>query len=646
MSQLIYARDIVKSLQFDLAHVYTTHARMDNEKLAPAAAEPSDGFLTFFTDGEKYGRSFRLANLPKMGEEVRDEVNTAIGAGRCISRAAGNLVLERQVYWLSALLVVIEEILKVGKAMDAAEIVKALDKLTVDESKGQPSPPAPSAMATDHKGSSVEPLAIEQGKALPPSLSVLSAMAMDHKASLEEHLELLTTEPAAFAHRVNDCYLSRAELLPEEKGRMLPAAPDKYLIWAIFDAVHHAVRSAAIWFYIHWLLHQLFSKTDHYGLRLVLQQELANVCHLEYTLSQSAFRAHVQTASGLKSFHRRSAPLDKSGRPTTVLKTKPQALLPSNPHLHHLLRLCEPSTTPAKALEHIKVLTSIHATDPPVAHQPLRPRVPGPHPPRVHHHLPRHPPHRRPPPPGLPHNQPNVHLPHLLPRHRTQHIRPPRLHPLPLYLPHHLPPLPHLPHYPPLLPPNAPQTLHTLTTTTTGTALGFLYQDLLDEATYYLSQLYHHWPHPPPPPVPSSEIVEWRQKRTARRNRATSRFPSAPPVTPDADDAPAAEDGAEGEPIEASAAAGETMATLFGKTGGGLTWTAFCAAVEELGFTKEDKVGAVVEFYPPPGLVEEGKGGVVVLRPRDGGEMEEWTVKGVGRRLREGFGLGVVAREV
>lgn len=162
---------------------------------------------------------------------------------------------------------------------------------------------------------------------------------------------------------------------------------------------------------------------------------------------------------------------------------------------------------------------------------------------------------------------------------------------------------------PPLLPPNALQTLHTLTTTTTGTALGFLYQDLLDEATYYLSQLYHHGPHPPPPPVPSSEIVEWRQERTARCNRATSRFPSAPPVTPDADDAPAAEDGAEGEPIEASAAAGETMATLFSKTGGGLTWTAFCAAMEELGFTKEDKVGAVVEFYPPPGLAEEGKGG-------------------------------------
>lgn len=301
MSQLIYAGDIVKSLQLDLAHVYTTHARMDDEKLAPAAAEPSDGFLTFFTDGEKYGRSLRLANLPKMGEEVRDEVNTAIGAGRCISRAAGNLVLERQVYWLSALLVVIEEILKVGKAMDAAEMVKALDKLTVDESKGQPSPSAP------------------------------SAMAMDHKASLEEHLELLTTGPAVFAHSVNDCYLSRPELLPDEKGRMLPAAPDKNLSWAIFDAVHHAVRSAAIWFYIHWLLHQLFSKTDHYGLRLVLQQELANVCHLEHTLSQSAFRAHVQTASGLKSFHRRSAPLDKSGRPTTVLRQNPEPSSPPTP---------------------------------------------------------------------------------------------------------------------------------------------------------------------------------------------------------------------------------------------------------------------------------------------------------------------------
>lgn len=68
-----------------------------------------------------------------------------------------------------------------------------------------------------------------------------------------------------------------------------------------------------------------------------------------------------------------------------------------------------------------------------------------------------------------------------------------------------------------------------------------------------------------------------------------------------------------GEPmrVEVSGAMVETMQTLLGKTGGGLTWTAFCAAMEETGFTREERVGAaVVEFFPPAGMEEEGKGGL------------------------------------
>lgn len=227
-------------------------------------------------------------------------------------------------------------------------MIKALDKLVIGQSEAQPSPSAP------------------------------SAMVMDHKASLEEHLERLTTEPAVFAHSVNDCYLSRPELLPDEKGRMPPAAADKYPSWAVFDAVHHAVRSVAIWSYITRLVDHLTSLPDrrcstrNNDFRLNLVQELANVCHLEYTLCQSAFRAHVQTGSGLKSFRRHSTPPDQAGRSTTFLKTKPQSLLPSNPHLHHVLRLCEPSTTPPQALAHIQSLTALHAqTSPPSRTTPL-----------------------------------------------------------------------------------------------------------------------------------------------------------------------------------------------------------------------------------------------------------------------------------
>lgn len=96
-------------------------------------------------------------------------------------------------------------------------------------------------------------------------------------------------------------------------------------------------------------------------------------------------------------------------------------------------------------------------------------------------------------------------------------------------------------------------------------------------------------------------------------------------------------------------ATAQTLAKVFGRTPGGdtrVTWTELCAAMEAMGFRREERFGAVVEFFPPRAGMgmegEEGEAGVVVMRPAaggDGGEMEEWAVKGVGRRLRGRFGF-------
>lgn len=451
-------------------------------------------------------------------------------------------------------------------------------------------------MAMDHKASSDEHLAADQRKALP-FLSALSAMVMDHKASLEEHLERLTTEPVVFAHSVNDCYLSRPELLPDEKGRMLPAAADKYPSWAVFDAVHHAVRSVAIWSYITRLVDHPTSLPDrrcstrNNDFRLNLVQELANVCHLEYTLCQSAFRAHVQTGSGLKSFRRHSTPPpDQAGRSTTFLKTKPQSLLPSNPHLHHVLRLCEPSTTPPPSPRAHPIPHRPPRPDlPPIAHHlPLRPRILLPHPPHHNHH----PPHRHPPPPPASHFTHQTFTTPLtaldielvswvrptftLPPRRRRHPRLRRAAPQP----------------------RRPR----------------LRQDR-DRARV---------------PLPGPGRGRAREPRRAAAAAATVAARAAAEgegedeaggetegvfciqQRPRAAAAAAAAEDLKGEPMraEVSGATVETMQTLLGNTGGGLTWTAFCAAMEETGFTREERVGAaVVEFFPPAGMEEEGKGG-------------------------------------
>lgn len=64
--------------------------------------EPADDFYTFFTNGDKYGRSFRISSLSKMGKEVRTEVDAAFRAGLCVPRSVGNLVLKRQISILSS----------------------------------------------------------------------------------------------------------------------------------------------------------------------------------------------------------------------------------------------------------------------------------------------------------------------------------------------------------------------------------------------------------------------------------------------------------------------------------------------------------------------------------------------------------------
>lgn len=560
--------------------------------------EPADDFYTFFTNGDKYGRSFRISSLSKMGKGVRTEVDAAFRAGLCVPRSVGNLVLKRQISILSSLNALVDGILDAGKGRKAAEMIKALDKLVIGQSEAQPSPSAP------------------------------SAMAMDHEASLEEHLERLTTEPAVFAHSVNDCYISRPELLPDEKGRMLPATADKYPSWAVFDAVHHAVRSVAIWSYITRLVDHLTSLPDrrcstrNNDFRLNLVQELAQ---------RLPPRIHPVPI-------RLPRPRPNRQRPQVL----PPPLHPPRPSrpLHHLPQDQAPITPPLQppppprppplrtlhhppqALAHIQSLTALHAqTSPPSRTTSLSARESS----------------------SLTRLTTittllTATLPLPPPSHFTHQTFTTPLTALDIELVSWVRPTFTLPPggggtpaSPALL-----RSLDVLVSDKTGTALGFLYRDLVEDALASLVERL-----PPPRRWPR---VQQRRERERTRPAGETEGVFCIQQRPRAAAAAAAAD-LKGETmrVEVSGATVETMQTLLGKTGDGLTWTAFCAAMEETGFTREERVGAaVVEFFSPAGMEEEGKGGVVVLRPQDGGDMEEWAVRGVGRRLRERFGFGLL----
>ncbi|KAJ9299333.1 hypothetical protein DTO271G3_2955 [Paecilomyces variotii] len=200
------------------------------------------------------------------------------------------------------------------------------------------------------------------------TLPDLTASARDQQESLEEYLELLSTEPTVLTHAVNMWFFSRRELVANEKGRRLPV--DKYISPAFFDAVHSAVKGAAVWGYICRLLELFRTTTTDKVYRAILLQEISNILYLEYERSRALFKRYVQVGTGSKWFKRVSNAYDRAGNARVVLKCKPEQLSRSDPQLHYMLRLCQSETNSANAVDWIKKLSGLHE-----AHQTERERL-------------------------------------------------------------------------------------------------------------------------------------------------------------------------------------------------------------------------------------------------------------------------------
>lgn len=174
----------------------------------------------------------------------------------------------------------------------------------------------------------------------------------------------MCTEPVFLAHEVNIWFFSRPELLPDEKGRRLPVHTDKYISGAVLEAVHNAIKATAIWEYMSRLIELLEDSTEKKHRSLVLQ-EISNLSQLEYTRTQNLFRRHVSTVGGSSSkwFMRVSNAYD-NGNARVKLKGKPETSASDDPQRYYMLRLCQPETTPSKAVEWIKKLDDFHNTHP------------------------------------------------------------------------------------------------------------------------------------------------------------------------------------------------------------------------------------------------------------------------------------------
>jgi len=299
--------------------------------------EPFEDCYTFFLNGEMYGRSYKVLQEK---EETLKGFGPAIKAGVCIPQAVGELVLLRQTYILQCLNIIIGDILMLGS--------KTRDTKNVN------------MRAVVSAAESMSKLGIkDRTKAeLPDIISTAS----DRSSALEAHLELLRTEPVALEYAINLAFYTRPEIVPDERGRSMPSLQDKFISGAVMDAVHGAVKNVVTWTYIGKIL-GLYVKENDKALRATIAQELANICNQEHARSRNALKRALATSLGTKWFKRLNNGSD-NGVARLAIKGDPSLLLREDPLLHHLLRLCQPETTAAKAIDWIQQLDRFRQSHP------------------------------------------------------------------------------------------------------------------------------------------------------------------------------------------------------------------------------------------------------------------------------------------
>jgi hypothetical protein len=296
--------------------------------------------------GLHHAKSFPYGYSKKMNQSryADNMVNlqAAVRAGFCLPRSSGELVLQRQLYTIRALNVLIEDILDLGSTT----------RVTTKASK------KPAEAAT----SALEKLSIapKQGQVSPQGVFY---SAMDQKSALEGYLDLMRTEPAFLAFEVNRWFFSRAEQVPDELGRILPLHTDKYITIAFCEVIHNAIIGTATWDYICRLMQGLMDHPKDKVYQGIVLQELANVCNFEYRRVQRLFKRYLSTRHGAKHFRRVNKVYD-NGLMRVTMKTKPQDIEREDPQLSWMLRLCQNETDVRKAATWIKKIDELHRSQP------------------------------------------------------------------------------------------------------------------------------------------------------------------------------------------------------------------------------------------------------------------------------------------
>jgi len=586
-------------------------------------AEAFPNCYTLFTELEYYGSSIKIV---KERAGVLAALQPAIRAGLCVPQSTGELILNRQLTLLQTLNIIIEDILDEGSESRAR-----------GERPTKSSQPATTAAAFSKLAIKPPP----QKLALPD----LITSASDQESSTKEYLGLLSTEPVVLSHAVNITFFSRPELVPDEKGRALPVHTDRYISGAFFEAVHSAVKAAAIWSYIGRLLELLDGVGADKAYRAVVLQEISNVCYLEYGRAQDLLKRYLQTGSASKRFKRVSGAFDKVGNARVTMKGKPEDLTRDDPQLHYMLRLCQTETTPTKAADWMKKLSDLHAAHPlerdrlaerevdalsdlvvivafiqdisPVVSMPSFSRKKG-----------------------------QMFVSRVLELEAELNLLKPKID-----LRDFAVPIDNL--LEPGMAEAALKALEQFVTEEAGTKMGFLYQDLINECLSGINdqrqrlqdqaeQPTAEWsPLPAPSAQPTEKRLEERRQKEKTRPTNSSVYDIAPQPVAHGTEDPVLQP----QTLKVSTATAEVFTTLFAKSlaRGSVNWTAFESAMVNIGFSVVPKFGSVYAFLPPDTLV--AKKPLTLHRPH-GSRIEGYMIPIVARRLKKVYGWDETTFEV
>ena len=584
---------------------------------------------TLFTDDEDYGKSYQFPPTSS-GQELPGPLKIGLSRGFVLPQSIGDLILERQMTLIQSMLIMIDDILEADSS--------ARDKRA-------PTRRPPKGATEALSKLSIRQLEMKTSK--KPTLLDLAASARDQESSLEEYIALLS-EPAVLEHAINFWFFSRPELVPDEKGRMLPAHTDKYISSSFFDTVHASVKTAAIWSYVRRLV-ELLENTPvkDKAYRAIILQELSNVCHLEYGRAQALFKRHVQTGFGrTKYFRRVSNACDDAGNARVSMKVKPDDIFATDPQLSYMLRLCHPDTNASKAVDWAQKLSDLHD-----AHAEEREKL-------VDRELDAF---------GdlaiiicfIRDLSALVSLPAMSRKKGQTFIL--RSHELEkelnqlkngIDLRDFAVPIKNL--LEPGVAEAALKTMDQYIVDKTGAELGFLHQDLVDdcfadlerrrqEATAKAQETAAAPSTTVSIPELPEERVEQRRQKSKTRPSHSSVYEIARPT--EGTSAAAGSEVSPRQTLKVRKSTADVFSTLFdkSKSRGTVSWEAFEAAMADLGFSIFPKMGSVYTFCPPESM--DTKKSFTIHRPHQS-RIEGYMILIVARRLRRVFGWGENTFEV